>query len=138
MEKQPTILIVDDDLESRRNRTTMFSDSGLTVREAATVEEAEELIGEQGAEIDLAILDINLTGDPLDRSGVDLAKRLKERLPNLPIVGYSAYYGAEELGPELQQLFSEWAVKGSLSVKTLDDFVERCSSLARDHHSKIE
>lgn len=138
MGMQPTILIVDDDRESLHNRTTMFSDSGVAVREAASMQEAEELIEEQGTDLDLAIVDINLTGDPLDRSGISLAKLLKQRMPNLPIVAYSAYYGADELAPELRQIFNEWAVKGSMSVKTLDDFVERCSSLARDHHLKTE
>jgi CheY-like chemotaxis protein len=138
MERRPTILIVDDDLESLRNRTMMFSDSGMAVREAASVQEAEKLIGEQGSDLDLAILDINLADDPLDRSGVMLAELLRERLPNLPIVAYSAYYRADELAPELSQLFDEWAVKGSMSVRTLDDFVQRCSSLARDHHLKVE
>ncbi len=138
MGRRPTILIVDDDLESLRNRTVMFADSGMAVREAVSMEEAEALIGDRSRSIDLAILDINLTGDPLDRSGVHLARLLREQLPTVPVVAYSAYYTEDELAPELRRLFTDWVVKGSMSVRTLDEFVERCSSLARAHHDTAE
>jgi DNA-binding NtrC family response regulator len=138
MGHQPIILIVDDDLESLHNRTVMFADSGMTVREAVSREEAEALLEDRSHAIDLAILDINLTGDPLDRSGVQLAQLLREQFPTVPVVAYSAYYTEDELSPELRHLFTDWVVKGSMSVKTLDEFVERCSSLARTHRDGVK
>lgn len=138
MEVRPTILIVDDDLNSLHNRTAMFAESGLAVREAASMNKAVELIGDQGDEIDLAIIDINLTGDPLDQSGIRLARLLRDRHPTVPVVAYSAYYSEDEVNPDLHTLFAEWVVKGSMSVRSLDEFVDRCQLLAQQHHRSRE
>jgi len=102
------------------------------------MDEAVELIGDQEDEIDLAIIDINLTGDPLDQSGVELARLLRKQHPTVPVVAYSAYYSEDEVDPDLHTLFAEWVVKGSMSVRSLDEFVDRCHSLARQHHRSNE
>lgn len=138
MKERPTVLIVDDDLSSLHNRTAMFAEGALAVREAASLDEAVKLIEDQGDEIDLAIIDINLTGDPLDQSGVQLARLLRKQHPTVPVVAYSAYYSEDEVSPDLHTLFAEWVVKGSMSVRSLDEFIDRCQSLAQQHHRSNE
>jgi len=132
MPDRPTVLIVDDNVESLRNRKELFADSGMIVRESTTFEAAKELIAAD-VPLDVAIIDINLSDDPRDQSGVELARLLRQQRPGLPIVAYTAYYAEDALGSELRDLFAEWVVKGSMSVATLDEFVERCSALARAH-----
>ncbi|MGO9956936.1 MAG: response regulator [Solirubrobacteraceae bacterium] len=134
----PTILIVDDNLSSLRNRAEMFSESGITVREATSVEEALAVVSREPQTLDLAILDINLTGDPLDKSGIALAERLRAQLPDVPLVAYTGYYSEDELTPHLRAVFTHWVVKGSLDLSSLDEFVDRCATLARRHRERSQ
>jgi putative two-component system response regulator len=66
-----TILVVDDDEPLRRLLSSVLSPGGFRVREAASAEEAEEMLSRTAP--DVVVLDVNLPG----RSGHDLLRQLR-------------------------------------------------------------
>ena len=76
------ILLVEDDVLVRFATADYLRDSGLTVIEAASADEALSYIG-TGGRADLVFTDIEMPGS---MNGLDLARRLKTENPTLPII----------------------------------------------------
>jgi two-component system KDP operon response regulator KdpE len=72
-------LIVEDDAEIRRFLRTTLSAEGYRSREAITVAEALARIGEHQPD---AILDLGLP----DGDGMEVIRRVRQRVRNLPII----------------------------------------------------
>jgi DNA-binding NtrC family response regulator len=77
---QTSVLVVDDDRDSRRILRCWMKHWGMKVREAANASEALEEMAAHPA--DVAFLDIVLPG----HSGLWLAERIRERWPRTAIV----------------------------------------------------
>ena len=91
------ILLVDDALAVRGLARRVLEGEGYTVLEASSAEEALELAGEPGTDVDLLLTDYRLP----EMRGPDLARRLTQRQPDL-ITVYMSGYGEEALeGEEL-------------------------------------
>jgi CheY-like chemotaxis protein len=87
------LLCVDDDLETLKLRKLLLESSGYSVATANSGESALRVL-EQGTNFDLVLLDFLMPG----MNGDELARRLREQYPELPLVAVSA---VGELPPSL-------------------------------------
>lgn len=86
------ILVVEDDAAVRGLTTRMLTALGHTVSVAASGAEALELVASGRVRPDLLVTDVRMPG----MQGPELARRLRERAPRLPVVftsGFSAELG---------------------------------------------
>lgn len=81
------ILVVEDEADVRALLAESLDESGYTVLQAASVEEALATIEQRSGRIDLLISDVVMPG----ASGVDLAQRLRATRPHIPILFMSGY-----------------------------------------------
>src|SRR5215471_11255410 len=91
MDSSRTALIVDDEREDVEFLKRVLSGAGFTVYGAASYDEGVRLFDFQNEEIDLLLVDVSLPG----RNGVELAKELLKRKPNLRLLFVSGHVGAE-------------------------------------------
>jgi CheY-like chemotaxis protein len=82
-----TVLTVEDEQPIRELIARMLRGGGHTVFEAASAEEALSMLERSGGGIDLLITDVVMTG----LSGFQLARRVREDHPDLPILFLSGY-----------------------------------------------
>ncbi|HZL30153.1 MAG TPA: response regulator [Pseudolabrys sp.] len=88
------VLLVEDEAMISELVADALSEQGFAVHEAATGNEALRYI-DSGAAIDVLFTDVNLPGG-ID--GTELAIRVRELRPDLPIVYASGRYNAAGLG----------------------------------------
>jgi CheY-like chemotaxis protein len=88
------VLLVEDEAMISNLVAEELMDSGFAVHEAATAAEALRYI-DGGGEVDVLFTDVNLPGG-ID--GTELAIKVRERRPELPIVYASGRHGASDLG----------------------------------------
>ncbi len=81
------VLIVEDEEAVRRLLTQVLSMRGYRVLEASDGEEALALFGQRGRDIELVVTDVVMP----KMSGAELAQRLVELRPELPLVFMSGY-----------------------------------------------
>jgi two-component system, OmpR family, response regulator len=77
------VLLLDDQVDNLLLRSTILRKHGYLSETASTIEEAEALLDE----IDIAVLDYHLGAGQF---GTDVAARLRERRPEVPIIILSA------------------------------------------------
>lgn len=85
------LLYVEDNVQIAEITCLMLEDSGLDIVQANSAEEALRLAEEEQQLFDIVLTDVVMPG----LSGVQLARRLNRRWPNLPIVLVSGF--SEEL-----------------------------------------
>jgi PAS domain S-box-containing protein len=90
--KSPLALVVEDEELVRLSLTETLESLGFRIVEASTSAGAVS-IAETTADLDVAIIDIGLP----DRSGLDLARDLRNKFPRLPLIIASGY-GTGQLG----------------------------------------
>ena len=91
----PAILIVDDDDAVLRFVGTLVEDAGYKTLRAGSLVEGEDLLDKKYA---LALLDITLP----DGSGLILAKKIKTRNPDLPVVIMTGVPGGTNVRESLE------------------------------------
>jgi CheY-like chemotaxis protein len=74
------ILVVDDSPQISKALSDLLGASGYVVRAAPSGERALQIL--ESATFDLIITDLKMTG----MTGIDLAKKVQERLPGLPVI----------------------------------------------------
>lgn len=94
-----TALLVDDEELVRASTAGMLADLGYTVEEVADGEEALRRV-RAGFRPDILVTDQLMPG----LSGTDLAVRLRETLPDLPVLIVSGYADLESLSPSFPHL----------------------------------
>ncbi|MFY9293421.1 MAG: PAS domain-containing protein [Methylorubrum rhodinum] len=82
-----SILVVEDNVEVGRFATQILEDFGYRTTWAANAEEALEKLGSDGAGFDAVFSDVVMPG----MGGIELAKILQRRLPDLPVLLASGY-----------------------------------------------
>ena len=87
---QPTVLLVADEALISRLVADWLSGRGFAAHAAATGDEALQYIGD-GGEVDALFTDVNLPGGMV---GAELAQRVRQMRPDLPIVYASGRYGS--------------------------------------------
>ena len=94
-----TALLVDDEALVRMSTADMLTDLGFAVVEAASAEDALVAI-EQGVHFDVLVTDHLMPG----MTGVDLARRVQEQRPGLPILLVSGLAEAEGVTATMPRL----------------------------------
>ena len=89
-----TILIADDEEPVRRVASRLLARHGYAVREAANGAEALQVLAAAHGEIDLLVSDIIMP----EMGGLELARRVANEFPNVPILLISGYSDSQELG----------------------------------------
>jgi PAS domain S-box-containing protein len=92
-------LLVDDEDVVRLSTADMLTELGYEVTEAASAEEALELIDE-GVLPELVVTDHLMPG----MNGADLAKVIRAKLPEVPVLLVSGYAQGDEIAPDLPRL----------------------------------
>jgi CheY-like chemotaxis protein len=78
-----TILVVEDEVLLREIECSILESCGYRVLEADSSSKALDVWNQQGEKIDLLLTDVVL---PPGISGLDLAKRLRDRQPRLKVI----------------------------------------------------
>ena len=89
-----TVLLVEDDPEVRETTAALLEDIGCRVMRASQAAQAQEILATSAPKIDLVLSDIVM---PDSISGIELARDVRAKYPDLPVVlmtGYSAAAGA--------------------------------------------
>ena len=94
-----TALLVDDEELVRMSTADMLNDLGYDVVEAKSAEEALHLI-EAGVAPTILVTDHLMPG----MNGEELARSLRTRMPDLPVLIVSGYAEAEGIAPDLPRL----------------------------------
>jgi PAS domain S-box-containing protein len=94
-----TALLVDDEALVRMSTADMLGDLGYSVVEAASAEEALNLLG-QGLELDLLVTDHLMPG----MNGTNLARLVKDSRPNVPVLIVSGYADDDGIALDLPRL----------------------------------
>ncbi|HEX2726762.1 MAG TPA: response regulator, partial [Beijerinckiaceae bacterium] len=94
-----TALLVDDEEAVRMSTADMLAELGYEVVEARSAEEALGLVN-RGVHFDLLVTDHLMAG----MTGVDLARAVRERRPEAPVLIVSGYAEAEGVAPDLPRL----------------------------------
>jgi CheY-like chemotaxis protein len=94
-----TALLVDDEDLVRLSTGDMLTDLGYEVAEASSAEDALRMLSE-GLNPSLMVTDHLMPG----MSGAELARIVKARLPDLPVLIVSGYAEAEAIEPSLARL----------------------------------
>lgn len=82
------LLCIDDDAEILRQRALLLEASGYSVLSRQSGQEALELLA-RGTEVDLVLLDYAMP----EMGGDELARKLREEYPDLPLIAVSASDG---------------------------------------------
>ena len=93
-----TVLIVDDEAKVRRSIAEFLDDEGYSILEAETTAEAESVLDDQGAGVDLVLLDVRMPGE----EGVAFLERRPDLPAVVPVIVMSGH-GTIELAVEAVQ-----------------------------------
>lgn len=85
-----TILIVDDELPIRTALARYMSRLGYLVIEAADVAQGVSALDQAQWAVDLVLTDVRMP----DQTGIEIAARVRERRPNVPVIFMSGQSGA--------------------------------------------
>jgi two-component system, response regulator RegA len=92
----PSVLVVDDDADTRRNMADIFGDLGYAVDAAESAEVALDMAGRQS--FDLGLLDLRMPG----MDGLTLCRHLTRLYPRMVAMIFTAY-GAGHLAEEARK-----------------------------------
>jgi len=120
---EPTVLVVDDEPAVRRLTLRALERGGLAALVATSGHEAVRLFADSSADIVLAILDLTLD----DMNGVDVARHLLARIPDLPILFVSGHDEAS-VPTDLRMLPAVDFVAKPFRLSTLLNRVDRLMS----------
>lgn len=102
---QPSILVVDDELLIRDLLYDFFSGQGWQIAVAENSERALQILHDR--KIDLVLTDIKMP----ELDGLQLAARLKESDPNLPVVVMTGYPSVESAVTALRAKVEDYVIK---------------------------
>jgi CheY-like chemotaxis protein len=93
----PRILVIDDEVLTRIVIADYLRECGYRVFEAGNAEDAVTILGSQ-LEVDIVFTDLELPGSS---SGLELARWIRKRHPNVKVIVTSGLYSSAELAGEL-------------------------------------
>ncbi len=89
------VLLVEDEVLISHLVADWLSERGIAVHEAASAEAAINHL-DSGAPVDLLLTDVNLPGA---MNGAQLAREVRRRRPEMPVIYTSGRVSASEIGP---------------------------------------
>lgn len=118
MDREPKILLVDDEENILRSVEKTLFRAGFDVETAGGNAEAYNLYLEAitgGKPFDLVIIDLNMPdfdGKEARYAGLELLKRIKSQTPGVPVVANSAWDEVETAKHCIEQGAADYFVKG--------------------------
>lgn len=133
-EGRPVVLVVEDEEDALEWRMEALADVDCMVIGVGSHDEAMREL-RAGPAVDLVLTDIRLTRQlKKDKSGIALARYIKETYVDLPVAGYSAVFSDVELEKErVDELFDIVWPKGYTKLRELDEIIEYCKRRALEH-----
>lgn len=129
-------LIVEDNDVARLLKSELLKSCGFSVISVANEDEAEKEFINSPA-ITFALVDINLHADNRsDRSGEELARKLRYMSPDLPIVGYSAIFAEDEVVNRRTNPFTSTFARGSATPNVLAQHLAQWVDMASRYSDK--
>ena len=133
-----TLLVIDDDAFYLEDVVFFLKDAGFNVIAASTADEAIDVISSRSAEIDIVLLDLMMRRPEsgalasylrdTEETGVGIARWVKERCPDMPIVGVSAKNRPEAEAEWFGQHGTGYLQK-PLSAKGIEELIAIISGL---------
>jgi len=133
MNARKTILLVEDEFDTRELLGRALERAGYTALMAANAAEAQSLA--RGASIDLVVTDVVLGSD--SRGGLDLMTRLKAEGVRAPVVIITAYADVEKLKIALNEGAAHFLEKPFRAPKLLE-VIERVLKSATPFNHAVE
>ena len=126
----PLVLVVEDDPDALAIRVLQLESAGCR---AIAVDNSDDAIRElwHSPLIGGLLTDINLVSAGDDKSGVALAKYVKEHRPSLPIAGYSGVFAEDRLSPEELDLFDAYYGAGKLTADDIRTAIAEVAEMAQ-------
>jgi CheY-like chemotaxis protein len=93
----PSILVIDDEIIARAVIADYLRECGYRVFEAGHPDDAITILNSELA-IDIVFTDLDLPGHS---TGLELARWIRKRYPNIKVIVTSGHYSAAELAGEL-------------------------------------
>jgi DNA-binding response OmpR family regulator len=118
------IMVVDDDQDLRENLDEILSSAGFAVVLAAGGEEALERLARH--RFDLVLLDLVMPG----LGGMETLRRIREQMPRLPVIMFSAFASVENAVEAMRQGAQDYVTK-PFRVETLLIAIRRTLEEAR-------
>jgi CheY-like chemotaxis protein len=118
MDREPKILVVDDEENILRSVEKTLYREGFEVETAEGNIPAFQLIEEAlkvGEPFDLVVIDLNMPdfeGKESKYAGLELLERIKARVPELPVIANSAWDEVETAKRCIEKGASDYFVKG--------------------------
>ena len=133
-ESRPVVLVVEDNERALDLRIKLFSGADCTPIGVSSHDDAvRELRAVPG--VDLVVTDIHLVAhEPGDQSGVALARYVKQVYADMPVAGYSAVFGDEELIDAHGFFDAIWPKP--LDYKRIEEMVRVCRERAVAHRQR--
>ena len=117
------VLVVDDQRSARRVLKQMLTDlPGIEIFEAGRFEEAMAMV--DAASPDLILLDIRLSDDPRDRSGLDVLRAVRASGRTTPAVMVTSSTELAEVRDAMRHGAQDYVLKDELSPEMLLPIVE--------------
>lgn len=123
--QHPSVLVVDDDDDVREIVAEVIQDEGVEVLEAASAQEALELLSNPETRFDLIVTDIRMPG----MDGLEMAKAIEEKWPGTQVLFMTGFAG-ELLADRRPPLSREHLLRKPF---TLVELTERVHDLLGPH-----
>ncbi len=115
------VLIVEDDESVRTLTMNLLTELNYCSEMASTAQEAIQILEHKGKEFSIVISDLVMP----DLNGLELCQKIKDILPDIPIIAVSGYPLIDEDKKTLLEHFDDFLQK-PFSVKTLAETLKRC------------
>lgn len=131
----PVVLVVEDRKKALEFRLEALTEAGCTTIGVQSHDDAiRELRASPG--VDLVLTDIHLAKQRDDKSGVALARYIKDVYKGLPVAGYSAVFFDKDLSVGDEEPFDHIWPKAQLDVAGIDQMVSICRAEALAHRQR--
>lgn len=121
----PKVLVVEDNARALELRVDALRDAGCEVIGVRSHLDATRELTTLGT-IDLVLTDIHFGSVLGDQSGIDLARYIRRMFPEMPVVGYSAYFADGDLGEHAEVFDAVWTKGARQDIdRMIHDSVDR-------------
>lgn len=126
----PLVLVVEDDPDALAIRVLQLESAGCR---AIAVDNSDDAIRElwHAPLLGGMLTDINLVNAGDDKSGITLARYVREHRPSLPIAGYSGVFAEDRLSPEELALFDTYYGAGKLTAADIRTAIAEVAEMAQ-------
>lgn len=120
---KPTLLWVDDEIESLKSQILFLSQKGYQILQASNAYDALDCLNEQNQLIDVILLDESMPG----MTGLELLPKVKEKWPEIPVVMVTKNEAEQIMEEAIGAQISDYLIKPVnpnqvlLSIKKLID-----------------